>query len=271
MPHAKPEFSAVQEWFYMPMDMRETASRIGVGQSGLECSKYSWKLWQGGNQWSGSTAFLAFFRHVVKLDLDYSKWAHWEDLTMHAGPRIVHEQYCIISDRPEELYVDDRFRPHNDNGPFCRWRDGSSLYCVHGVRVPGWIVEYPERIDVASIDKEANAEVRRVMCEKYGWERFLADAKCEKIDHDDARGTLYRRKMKQGDPVLLLQVVNSSPEPDGSYRLYTIPVHHELRPLPDLTEDPNARLGEPQALTSHNAVASTFGLRGEEYHPEAET
>ena len=31
------------------------------------------------------------------------------------------------------------------------------------------------------------------------------------------------------------------------------------------------RYGEPQKLTCHNAVASTFGLIGEEYAPEVET
>lgn len=29
--------------------------------------------------------------------------------------------------------------------------------------------------------------------------------------------------------------------------------------------------GEPQEMTAHNAVASTFGLRGEQYSPTIET
>jgi hypothetical protein len=31
------------------------------------------------------------------------------------------------------------------------------------------------------------------------------------------------------------------------------------------------QFGEPQEMTAHNAVASTFGLRGEQYEPVMET
>jgi hypothetical protein len=52
------------------------------------------------------------------------------------------------------------------------------------------------------------------------------------------------------------------------YKTYFLRVHPELRPL----IDPEKRVyGEPQKMTCHNAVASTFGLRGEEYQPDVET
>jgi hypothetical protein len=64
----------------------------------------------------------------------------------------------------------------------------------------------------------------------------------------------------------MVKVVNSTPEPDGSFKDYFLRVHPELRPLLS-----NNRMGEPQALTAHNAVASTFGKRGGEYAPCVET
>jgi hypothetical protein len=70
--------------------------------------------------------------------------------------------------------------------------------------------------------------------------------------------------------MVLVEVTNSTPEPDGTRKLYYLRVHPELRPLPD-PANPNAQLGAPQAMTCHNAVASTFGRRGEDYHPEIET
>jgi len=42
-----------------------------------------------------------------------------------------------------------------------------------------------------------------------------------------------------------------------------VPVHPELRPMLGGDE-----LGEPQELTARNAIASTFGKRGEVYRPE---
>lgn len=55
-------------------------------------------------------------------------------------------------------------------------------------------------------------------------------------------------------------------EPDGSFKEYMLRVHPELRPMLD-----GGQFGEPQALTAHNAVASTFGLRGEQYAPIMES
>lgn len=63
----------------------------------------------------------------------------------------------------------------------------------------------------------------------------------------------------------MVRVVNSTPEPDGSHKRYMLRVHPELRPLLD------EGLGQPQKMTARNAVASTFGLRGEEYAPYAES
>jgi hypothetical protein len=63
----------------------------------------------------------------------------------------------------------------------------------------------------------------------------------------------------------MVKVRNSTPEPDGSVKDYFLRVHPQLRPMID------GGLGDPQPMTARNAVASTFGLRGEEYHPTVET
>jgi hypothetical protein len=66
----------------------------------------------------------------------------------------------------------------------------------------------------------------------------------------------------------MVQVINSTPEPDGSSKRYYLRVHPECRPLPAKDGGP---LGKPQRLTAHAAVASTFGRRSEEYAPLLET
>ena len=58
----------------------------------------------------------------------------------------------------------------------------------------------------------------------------------------------------------------SRPEPDGSFKHHFLRVDPHLRPLL-----PDGSFGQPQPLTARNAVASTFGLRGDEYAPERET
>jgi hypothetical protein len=253
--------------------MSEIAEKMGVGMSGLRCATLVWKMWQGGNQWSGYDSFLRFFRHVAKLPLDYTAWDAWETLSLHSGPRIVHESFCIISDRPEILTVDDRNRPHAENGPFCRWRDGSALYAVHGARVPAWIVEHPEQITVAKIDAERNAEIRRVMVDRYkrgeavsGAAAYLLDSGAEVLDDDPDHGVLYRCVRPSDTDMMMVRVTNNTVEPDGTVRQFFLRVHPELRPMLA-----NKELGQPQKPTARNAVASTWGMRGEYFAPEART
>ena len=217
----------------------------------LSCAHSADYMWNGGNQYSGDVAWLSFFRHVAQLPLDYSKWQHYETVCIHSGPRIMHAKFCIVSERPFRLLVDDQNRPHCDDGPFCAWRDGTALWAVHGVRVPAWVVTNPERITVQHVQQEKNAELRRVLLERYGHERFIKDSGAVPV-HADAYGTLYRTEFEGDEPLVVVRVKNSTPEPDGESKFYTIRV-------------------PPDTTTAHGAVAWSFGLTPKTYHPVVET
>jgi hypothetical protein len=236
----------LSHWYVVPHNLS------WMSQGHLECAHKAYYMWQGGNQWSAYDSFLSFFDRVVGLDLpEYEAWRHWEQLSLHSGPRIVHNDFAIVSDRPERLLVDDQNRPHCDDGPFCRWRDGSALYAVHGVRVPAWIVENPDQITVEKIDSGQNAEIRRVMMGKYGEGKYLEDSGAQKIDESEF-GQLFRREQTGDEDLVMVRVLNSTPEPDGSIKPYWIRVPPDMR-------------------TAHQAVAWTFGLEAEDYRPQVET
>lgn len=207
---------------------------------GLLCAQSAWAMWQGGNQWSSFDAMLSFFRHVVKLDIDYSKYRYWEDAAIHGGPRIMHPEFCMISDRPMVLKVDDQNRPHCDDGPFCLWRDGSALYAIHGVRVPSRVVLAPHTLTAEQIRNEQNAEVRRVMMTRFGEARYLQEIG-GKLIHSDELGELYRAEIENDEPLVMVRVLNSTPEPDGSYKPYWLRV-------------------PPTVERASDAVAWTFGF-----------
>jgi len=262
-------------WFFMNGGPADLTSKLRLGKFGSQCAQKIWNAYQGGNFWSAWDSYLSFFRHVAKLPLDYSKYDAWETLALHSSVRIVHSDFCMISDRPERLIVDDQSRPHCEDGPFCRWRDGSALYAVHGVRVPMWIIEHPERITVSAINAEQNLEVRRVMIDKYGQEKFIVDSGAQVI-HTDDFGSLLRKNLNGDEALVMVKVVNSTPEADGTFKDYFLRVHPELRPLPpgEWSEERKREFvmqQQPQVLTARNAVASTFGLRGEDYDPDLET
>jgi hypothetical protein len=125
------------------------------------------------------------------------------------------------------------------------------MYYVHGVKVTRQIVELPKTLTVAQIHAERNVEVRRVMVERYGQDRFLWEGGAKQI-HQDDYGTLYRRDLPGDEPLVMVKVVNSTPEPTGEFRDYFLRVPPTMR-------------------TAREAVAWTFDVPADEYAPLVET
>jgi hypothetical protein len=117
--------------------------------------------------------------------------------------------------------------------------------------VPAFVVVRPDWITIKHIDDEQNAEVRRVMIERYGQARYLFDSGAKEIHADDF-GTLYRREFQDDEPLVMVKVVNSTREPDGSFKDYFLRV-------------------PPNVLTAREAVAWTFESEPDGYAPAVET
>src|SRR3990167_3834105 len=104
----------------------------------LGCISLSWKLYQGWNMWTAFPAYGEAIRDVLNLKglPCWNKYQAWEDTAKEGGFRYMHEEFCIVSDFPEVLKVDDQNRALNEHGPSHRWRDGFEIYHLHGVRFP---------------------------------------------------------------------------------------------------------------------------------------
>jgi hypothetical protein len=148
-------------------------------------------------------------------------------------------------------------RLHNSSGPALR-SDVENLYYWHGVMVPAFVITKPEWITLKHIADEDNAEARRIFIERYGLSRYLLDSGAQKLAEDEF-GELYRTEIPGDEPLVMVKVLNSTPEPDGSQKPYFLRVHPELCLLR------NDGLGDPQKATPLNAIASTFGMTGAEY------
>lgn len=90
------------------------------GGKGLALAQHWTCEYQGGNLWADEDCWLTAFRDVLGLNLaEYAAFSAWEMASIHGGFRIMHKDFCIVSDFPERIYVDA------DNcGSSHRWRDG---------------------------------------------------------------------------------------------------------------------------------------------------
>jgi hypothetical protein len=170
----------------------------------------SWfQYYNGGNQWSSSIAHLWFFQHVCGLDLPaHAKFQHYVDAAVYGGPRFMHREYCLVSDRPEFIRTEVRngvHVPHCTDGPSHLWRDGWAFWYIDGVRVDEQIVMRPETQTLAQLRDEPNAEIKRIRIARFGWERYLIDSDAELVHsrHNDVEAqeeSLFRT----GDGLMVL-------------------------------------------------------------------
>jgi len=146
---------------------------------------------------------------------------------------------CWVTERPVILNRDERGRLHCENGPAMQYPDGWTLYRIHGVSVPEYVVESPIDITVEKIEDESNIEIRRIMVDRYvgGMAKYLLDSNAE-IMHKDDFGTLYRKLQKDDESIWMVHVICPSTK-----REYFLGV------------DPNAYGG---LKTAQAAVASTW-------------
>jgi hypothetical protein len=223
---------------------------------------------------AGWLAFYKYFHDECGLTAQTEKLKGLWMLAKSAGWAIPHENICWVSERHNILERDERGRLHSISGPACAYPDGWGIYAVHGVRVPADIIEDRASITVTRIEAETNSEVRRVMIDLYGPKRYLADSgaiviqECKPghylIGLRSAR--LLRKEVVDDEPIIMVDLLNSTPEPDGSVKRYLLRV------------DPSAYDGEASrdclaavASTWRNADGSLAFKRPQDYQPVFES
>ena len=181
--------------------------------------------------WASWLCYLTSYRDLGWLDLpEYAALKHWEDAA-DAGFRCMHEKFCVVSDNPEFIRIDSQNRPHCEDGPSHRWRDGWELWHIHGQVVPSWVVLTPEKITVEEIKKEENAEVRRIMIDRFGRAKYLSETKA-KLLHADVWHGLPRGLFEDHDGNRYLYGSDNS-----TGRIYAMPVSPACLTCPQAHED----------------------------------
>ncbi len=177
-----------------------------------------------------------------------------EDITLQSAPPV--------------RYLEEDDRLHSTGGSAVEWPDGTKLFCLRGVPIPSLLYKKWQsgKLKPQALLQERNQSVMSVLLEQMDLAELLtADGVVAQVlDHDERWGTL--RTLSWGPNasfgrvmMTVVEVVNRSPEPDGSFRHYWLQVDTNCRPILKVG------FGQPQALTALNAVASTFAMTGEKY------
>lgn len=201
---------------------------------------------------SFEASWLSFYSYFMEVcDVDCSILEGLFETAKECGWWWPFEDTVIITPKPTLINRDEQGRLHSLTGAAVLYPDGFGVWAVHGVRVPKDIIEDPSSITPERIQKETNAEVRRVMIDKYGKDRYIIDSKAKIISEDDY-GVLYSAGLPGDEALVMVKVVNSTPEPDGSFKDYFLRV-------------------PPTIKTAREAVAWSFEVDEKKYKVQIET
>jgi hypothetical protein len=173
------------------------------------------------------------------------------DVAQQCGPWWPYADTCVVSARPTQITVDSSNRLHNPHGPALLYADEFKVWALHGVVMEKVMIKRLAHLSARRIEMTRNVEQRRALMEFYGEARYLKETGA-RIVHRDDFGTLYRKEEPEGEPLVMVKVVNSTPEPDGTYKDYFLRV-------------------PPTVHKAKDAVAWTFGLEPDIYAPQIQT
>lgn len=205
-----------------------------------------------GNQAVGWLSFYAYCGEVLGIDISSMSGLM---RTLNLGWFLPYDDVCFVSQKPKSIILEDtndcidpyRRRLHSENGPSLTFRDGTEFYYWRGINVDKKIIVDPSSITIAEIQAEQNAEKRRVMIKQLGYESYLKKGSFTLVDE-----SVFGKLFVDGDGIKIVEVINGTPDRDGSFKKYFIPVH-------------------PDSMTAHDAVARTYKMTPEQYAPQLRT
>jgi hypothetical protein len=165
-------------------------------------------------------------------------------IAKNVGWVLPHENVCWLAERHNVLKVDAAGRLHSAEGPALAYPDGWNVHFWKGVRVPAWVIDRPDLITSAAIDRELNRNIRRCMIDIVTPERFIAMSGAVPVSVDDT-GVLWRKQWFR-DAWAAVEVVNGTAESDGTRKRYYLQV-------------------PPDVHSAREAVAWTYGLTPQQY------
>ena len=168
--------------------MDQIKSAIAAARKAVAKDRLYWHRWMGGSLWGYWVSMESFFREVCGLELegDLSDRAKaLAEITQSACYWWPNEHFIMVCDRPTAIHLDDNNRLHNESGKAIEWIDGWGLYSLEGVTLTE--AQAVGEVTVDMIKSETNAEIRRLLAQRYGMDRYLRDTGAKEIHRDQNR------------------------------------------------------------------------------------
>ena len=203
----------------------------------------------GSLYWSNVFAYRSFYAILLGLqeDLDFKAFVAMGNFVKKTHGSFLVDDALHIVRKPRLLTLDENGRFHNEVQKCIEYRDGWGFYSWHGTTVPEYVITTPkEKVTKEMWLKEQNQEVKRVLVEKVGYDKFMEWFKPSTIDTWNDYKLHHIFEQVDGEELRLLQMKDTSTE-----RIYFLRVPLTVK-------------------TCRDAVAWSFQLDADKYLPEQE-
>jgi hypothetical protein len=191
--------------------------------------------------WLGA---LQYLHDVCDLTRQTGALAGLWELARSAIWMTPHERVCWLLHRPARIRRDANGRLHAADGPALCFGTHCEVHAWKGILVPARLIEHPQSIDVRAIEAAHDPQIRRCMIDIMTPQRFIDQGGAYRVVEDET-GILWRQRWRW-EAWAAVEVVNGTPEPDGTYKRYFLQV-------------------PPTVRTPREGVAWTYGLSERQY------
>jgi hypothetical protein len=190
-------------------------------------------------------SFFDFYREVCGQKEQTDPVMGLMDYAKNAGWALVYRDLAIICNRPVHMKFDERQRPHALDDYCIKFRDNWGVAAIHGITVKPEFVLHPELLTAKDIESESNAEVSRVLMDKFGFERFIKESGAKLIDSGrdeyELPIALYRKEIQNDEAVCMVELTNTTAEPPDTEHPKGYHKRYMLRVPPDMEKAIEAR------------------------------
>lgn len=154
-----------------------------------------------GAWWSSFIGFYDFCAEILGVVYQQETRERYnivKELVLKADYVFPLDDYCILSDRPTKILLNEAGQLHSENEAAVQYTDSAfAVYALNGIRVPAWVVETPaEKITAKQILDEKNTDVQREIIRKVGYERVLKLCNAKTVETWDCPKTDLHYEMK---------------------------------------------------------------------------
>ena len=159
----------------------------------------------------GWVAFYDYFKRLNYFKFNWDDFVNIQDfLKSGIYDFVAFKDIIFVSSCPVEVYQDTNNRLHNINRASVAFKDGYSVYAIHGRVLPSWVWEKKNDITKEKFLSEKNAEIRGAMYTILGEKRIM-----ELLDTIEVDKQVIQHANEDIEIVKLYKTKESFPEIDN--------------------------------------------------------